>query len=73
MKTLTYKQKRRLVASFCLPRGKDGIFDKVNTLEDLDIIDYETSIFFREKAREAESPEELDKLSIDIAAYIINL
>lgn len=73
MKTLTYKQKRRLVASFCLPHGKDIIFDKVNTLEDMDVIDYESSIFFREKAREAQSPEELDKLSIEIAAYIINL
>lgn len=73
MKALTYKQKRRLVASICLPRGKDGIFDKVSTLEDLDIIDYETSIFFRERAMEAKSPEELDKLSVDIAYYIINL
>lgn len=73
MRNLTYKQKRRLVASICLPRGKDGIFDKVSTLEDLDIIDYEASIFFREKAREAKSPEELDKLSIDIASYIIKL
>lgn len=73
MRTLTYKQKRRLIASFCLPHGKDIIFDKVNTLEDLGVIDYETSIFFREKAREATSPEELDKLTIDIASYIINL
>lgn len=73
MKTLTYKQKRRLVASFCLPHSKDVIFDKINTLEDLGIIDYDTCIFFLDKAMEAQSPEELDKVSIEISAYIIKL
>lgn len=73
MKTLTYKQKRRLVASFCLPHSKDVIFDKINTLEDLSIIDYDTCIFFLDKAMEAHSPEELDRVLLEISAYIIKL
>ena len=72
---MSNKQKRRLICSFCLLSGdkSDAIFNKLDRLESVGIIDYETSIFFKEKAVLAKSPEELDGVIISIIDTIIKL
>lgn len=78
---MTNNQKRKLIYTFVnldtynntVKEVSNTIYDKLRVLEELEVIDFETSISFREEALLAKNPDDINHLIISIVNTITKL